>query len=89
MTRAQSLLILSMRREAQLMADLLEHKNALANAKYQIDFERGKITKGFAPFVTTAGKKARFLIWGEIATIWTENVRRITEKEGGRLTSQT
>lgn len=66
-----------MKKDAELMIDLLEHKNALANATYQIDFERGKITNGFALFVTPTGKKARFLIWGEIATIWTEKVRCI------------
>lgn len=88
-SRAITLPIPTMNSNAQLMADLLEHNNALANATYQIDFERGKITGGFAPFVTPTGEKARFLIWGEIATIWTENVRCNfrTERQGADNTN--
>lgn len=63
-----------MDKDNELVKDLLEHKNALGNATFQLNFSRGKITQGFAAFVRAGDKRAHFLIWGEIATIWSEGV---------------
>jgi hypothetical protein len=49
---------------------MLRHADALANATYELTFTRGRISGGFAHFITMLqGNPARFLLLGEIASI--------------------
>lgn len=75
-----------MDKENDFFKGLLVRGDALANATFQIDFDRGKITGGFAPFVRADGQLAQFLVWGEIARIWTEKVSTSGEQTRRKLT---